>query len=200
MHSQSVLRKLCRQKRNKLSGQAQRQHAKSATLKLLRSPVLQRAKRVSVFFTRDGELDTELLIKSLWRRNISVYLPILTHFAPQPMRFALYTPRTRLHPNVFGIPEPKVGKRRLIPGHQLDVVITPLACFDHLGNRIGMGGGYYDRTFRFKLGFFDPRPKLIGWAHQCQQVPELPRQPWDIPLNAIVTEDTLRFFRHAPIS
>ncbi|MDX1795102.1 MAG: 5-formyltetrahydrofolate cyclo-ligase [Hydrogenovibrio sp.] len=196
MHSQSSLRKLCRQKRNQLDKKTQQRHAKSATLRLLRSPILQRAKRVSVFLTRDGELETRWLVQALWQRKIEVYLPVLTRYAPQPMRFARYTPNTRLQPNVFDIPEPQIGKRRLIAGHQLDVVITPLACFDHLGNRIGMGGGYYDRTFRFKLGFFDPRPSLVGWAHQCQQVSELPRQPWDIPLNAIVTEERIRFFRH----
>jgi 5-formyltetrahydrofolate cyclo-ligase len=194
MTSQATLRQQCRKNRRSLSPEAQRQHAKAAAKLILRSRFLTRARKVSLFLSEDGELDTQYLIKALWQRKIEVYLPVLTQYLRRPMMFAPYTPATRLVPKYFGIREPQVGKHLLIDGKHLDLVITPLVCFDATGNRIGMGGGYYDKTFQFKRLFPGLSPKLIGWAHQCQKVDALPSQPWDIKLNGLVTEKQTTVF------
>ena len=64
----------------------------------------------------------------------------------------------------------------------------PLVGFDAAGNRLGMGGGFYDRTLAFMQRVPRPSPVLIGVAHQCQQEAQLPAAAWDIPLQLIVTD------------
>lgn len=155
---------------------------------------MMRVQKIALFLPEDGELDTLPLIHALWQRKIKVYLPILTRYRRRPMRFAPFTLKSKLAANHFGINEPQVDKRQLIDGSRLDIVITPLVCFDAAGNRIGMGGGYYDKTFQFKRYFAHSSPKLIGWAHQCQKVESLARQPWDVRLDGLVTEEKLTLF------
>ncbi|GAB6034439.1 5-formyltetrahydrofolate cyclo-ligase [Galenea microaerophila] len=182
------LRQQLRQIRQSLSPLQQIHHAEQATLKLLRSPWLQRSKHIAVFLSQKGELSTEPLIQALWQRGHHVYLPVLNTLRGRPMAFAPFTPESQLLPAKFGIPEPMTVDHQHRFGNQLEVVITPLVGFDEQGHRIGMGGGFYDRTFAFKRRLHLERPKLIGWAHECQKVAHIDAQPWDVPLDAIVTE------------
>lgn len=190
------LRKTCREKRNQLNPEQQFHHAKKASHLLLRSNWLQRPKRIAVYFAQDGELNTDLLIDALWERNHQVFLPVLKTLRGRHMAFAEYTPQSELVPNRFGILEPQAQNQYHLTGQQLDLVLMPLTCFDLQGNRIGMGGGFYDRTFQFKRwqSHSRSRPKLIGWAHQCQQVEPLNPEPWDIPLDGLVTEKKIYTF------
>ena len=110
------------------------------------------------------------------------------------MAFAPYSPDTLLVKAYFDILEPKIAQQHHKHGLQMEVVIVPLVGFDKAGNRLGMGGGYYDRTFTRKHTLHLQRPKLIGWAHECQKVPQLPTQPWDVPLDAVVTEKQIYRF------
>ena len=71
------------------------------------------------------------------------------------------------------------------PPAQLDLILAPLVAFDRAGGRLGMGGGYYDRLLSA------PRPPVIGVAHGCQEVPRVPLDAWDQPVDAIVTETAL---------
>lgn len=195
MTPQVQLRQHCRQRRNALSPERQQIHAQQATRLLLRSPLLMRSRKIALFLPTDGELDTLPLIQTLWQRKVKVYLPLLTRFRRRPMLFAPFTADTPLLENYFGILEPQVPKHQLISGQHLNSVVMPLACFDALGNRIGMGGGFYDKTFQFKRLRNASTPKLIGWAHQCQKIDTIQTQPWDIPLDALVTENSCQIFR-----
>ena len=105
------------------------------------------------------------------------------------MVFVEYAENTAMAMNRFNIPEP-VDQHKAIDAAALDVVITPLVAFDKTGNRLGMGGGFYDRTFSFindnpnlgEGGFHAPsvaKPKQIGVGHSCQQVDELQAESWD---------------------
>lgn len=79
----------------------------------------------------------------------------------------------------------------------LDLIILPLVAFDLSGNRLGMGGGFYDRTLSFKHQRCHWKgPKLIGIAHELQRVDLLPVNDWDIPLDAVITEQKLYQFTH----
>lgn len=187
------LRKTLRQTRRNLTVSDQRQHALAATHYLLRSRWLQRPKRVAVFLAQDGELTTDLLIKHLWHRGHQVLLPIIQPKSGQ-LKFAQYLPNTPLVANQFGILEPDVAQHVALSAKAVDVVLMPLVGFDLNGNRLGMGGGFYDKTFAFKLGV-KRRPHLVGWAHGCQQVASLPTQPWDVPMDALVTESGLVQFK-----
>ena len=72
---------------------------------------------------------------------------------------------------------------------ELDVVVTPLVAFDNQRNRIGMGGGYFDRTFTYlRNRQYWLRPKLIGVAFECQRVATIAPNPWDIPIFRVFTE------------
>jgi 5-formyltetrahydrofolate cyclo-ligase len=103
------------------------------------------------------------------------------------MRFRKLNADSSLSPNRFGLLEPQEGE--FVDPHRLDIVITPLVAFDSSGNRIGMGGGYFDRTFSFlKTRKLWMRPKLIGVAFACQKVKKISPNPWDIGLFRIVTE------------
>lgn len=96
--------------------------------------------------------------------------------------------------NRFGIAEPSLrfGARRpnRLPAWALDTLIVPLVGFDQEANRMGMGGGFYDRTLSF-MRYRRPAPALIGVAHACQQVAHLPVEPWDIPLTTIATDTSI---------
>ena len=71
----------------------------------------------------------------------------------------------------------------MLPLNELDIIFTPLVAFDRQGNRLGMGGGFYDRTLQqWQQKSFIP----VGLAHQCQQVEKLPVETWDIPLERIL--------------
>lgn len=106
------------------------------------------------------------------------------------MTFVEISPDTELLGNRYGIQEPVSGET--VGARELDIVLLPLLGFDICGNRIGMGGGYYDRAFSFlKNRECYLRPKLIGLAYASQRLDEISPSPWDIPLFRVVTESQL---------
>lgn len=146
------------------------------------------AKRVSVYLSSDGEIDLSPIIKLCWKQGKTLYLPVLHPIKHNTLWFSRFTPKTRLNKNKYKILEPSV-KRTHIKPWALDLVIMPLVAFDEQCARMGMGGGYYDRTFAFsqkKKGM--KGPKLIGTAHQIQQTSSLPLKAWDIPMHGVVTD------------
>lgn len=70
----------------------------------------------------------------------------------------------------------------------LDAIFMPLVGFDREGHRLGMGGGFYDRTLAFTRHWPRAVPKLVGLGHHSQEVARLPVQPWDVSLHAIATD------------
>jgi len=155
---------------------------------LMRHPAYLRAWSFATYLANDGELDPTWLVRRAWANGRHCYLPVLVD-RPEPMlRFAPYTPGTRFRCNRFGIPEPDVPRRELLPARALDLLLLPLVAFDDLGNRLGMGGGYFDRTLAYQLGRSWVRPRLLGVGYAFQQVPTLAAAAWDVPLHGIVTE------------
>ena len=131
------------------------------------------------------EVDTNSIIERAWRANKRVFAPVIS--APGEMTFTQLLPETTLVRNRFGLWEPVSGIQ--IEPSDLDVVATPLVAFDHQCNRIGMGGGYFDRTFAFLRGRHSwLRPKLIGLAFDCQKVEKITPNPWDIRLYRVFSE------------
>ncbi len=91
--------------------------------------------------------------------------------------------------NKFGILEPACKPKYWLKPRQMDLMLLPLVAFDEAGNRLGMGGGFYDRSLaHLKLRQHVRKPYLIGLAHECQKAGNVLVQSWDVPLNAIVTE------------
>lgn len=147
-------------------------------------PPIVMAHSVALFLSFDGELDTQPLIDLLWRSGKKVYLPVLHPFSPGNLLFLNYHPASELLINRLKIQEPKLDVRDVLPLSELDVLITPLVAFDVNGQRLGMGGGFYDRTLQ-NWQQYGLHP--VGYAHDCQQVEQLPVEKWDIPLPAVVT-------------
>lgn len=159
-------------------------------------PSLRRARRIGAYLAQGSELDLEAYLRASLERGREVYLPRLMASGGR-MRFARYEPDMSLVRNRFGIPEP--GRDAPTVGARfLDAVLLPLVAFDATGTRLGSGAGYYDRCFAFRAGRRAwIAPLLVGVGFACQEVPRLPRQPWDVPLDAVVTERGFRRFPDA---
>lgn len=99
-----------------------------------------------------------------------------------PLKFRHWTPEAAMVPGPFGAQVPAEGDW-LVP----DLIILPLVAFDRRGTRLGYGGGFYDRSLA-QLTEAASRPAAIGFAYAAQELPELPREPTDQPLDLIVTE------------
>jgi len=146
--------------------------------------------RVGIYLTHGSELDTAPLIAMAQRRGWRLYVPVLLPSRTRGMVFApLDGPMQR---NRYGISQPADSTLRLHP-RWLDLVYVPLVAFGSRGERLGSGAGYYDRAFTFRHG--RNRPRLVGLAFECQQAPALQLQPWDVALDAVVTERATHRFR-----
>ena len=124
-------------------------------------------------------------MQAIWQADKICYLPILTD--TKVLQFIRYNRDDELQPNQHFIPEP-VNRQQTIHPEKLDLVIMPLIAFDPCGNRIGTGGGYYDRTFAFLFNHPTVAPFMLGLAFQLQKCPEIYPEPWDIKLNGVLTE------------
>ena len=176
------LRQQMRETRQKQTALQQQQAAQHITEKALKLIEQQRAKNIALYLAFDGEISTKPLINQLWQQGKHVYLPVLHPFVHGHLLFLRYLPDTPMKANKFGILEPHLNVKSVLPIEQLDIIFTPLVAFDKLGNRLGMGGGFYDRTLQNSQHRFI----TVGLAHQCQQVEALPIENWDIPLEHIL--------------
>ncbi|WP_372873146.1 5-formyltetrahydrofolate cyclo-ligase [Shewanella sp.] len=186
--ARSAIRKQVRRLRRALSEDTQASAAHQAAIHL--QTELKGAQRVALYLENDGEISPRPLIAALWQQEVEVYLPVLHPFAEGHLLFIRYDAQTDMRENLYGIPEPVLACHRLCPANRLDAIITPLVAFDETGNRLGMGGGFYDRT----LAHLPDTTRVIGLAHDCQRLPVLPIEAWDVPLATIVTPSTIYRF------
>lgn len=170
---------------------AQRLHAAHRLAEAVASlDVFATAQHISGYLAFDGEVDPTPLLERALAMGKRVYLPVLLRKPHPHMLFAPYRPPDSvLKPNYFGIPEPQVPIEDCLRPEQVNLVLTPLVAFDERGTRVGMGGGFYDRTFAFLLKGPDSGPCLLGLAYEMQKMTDLPRRSWDVPLHGIVTEE-----------
>lgn len=144
-----------------------------------------RARSIACYLSMDEEVDTWPIIARAWRRKKRIFVPLTVR--GRLLTFREVTPDSDLVHNEWGLLEPVNGA--FIEPHRLDLVLTPLVAFDDERHRLGMGGGYYDRTFAFlherRRRF---RPKLVGLAFDCQRTQKIAVNPWDIALYRVITE------------
>ncbi len=191
--SKSSLRAGLRRQRQDLSRAQQRQAAVALARLVSRQPFFLRARRLALYLANDGELDPLFLLELAAAAHKSTYLPVLDPLARRFLYFQRWQPNQPLSPNRYGIPEPRSRRGFHAPPWTLDIVFLPLVGFDDRGNRLGMGGGFYDRTFDPGRGA-GRRPLLVGLAHDFQQVDALPADPWDVPLDIIATDRRILSF------
>ena len=156
---------------------------------LERLGLFRRGAHVALYLPMRGEVDVRPCLAVARRRGTRLYVPRIVSRRRCRMLFAPWTTDGVHRNNAFGIAEPctAAGARPVIG---LDAVVLPLVGFDAAGNRLGMGAGYYDRALRRRLERDTQwrRPRLVGVAYACQQVPAIPASPWDVPLDLVVTE------------
>ena len=130
------------------------------------------------------------IMTAIWEAKKNCYLPILSK--SQTLVFGAYESHTMLKTNRYHIPEPDISS--YFPLEQLDLVLMPLVGFDLQGHRLGMGGGYYDRTFQFLLDKKIRKPFMLGLAYELQKVEHIPMDSWDISMDGVLTEEKLYLF------
>ncbi|OAI49147.1 hypothetical protein AYO45_03320 [Gammaproteobacteria bacterium SCGC AG-212-F23] len=146
--------------------------------------IFQKSQSIACYLPREEEFNSMPMIQAIWRSGKKCYLPVL--LPDRSLVFASYKINDALVPNRYNILEPENTER--IPAQQLDLVLMPLVAFDENGGRLGMGGGYYDRTFAFTKKAVSTKPFLMGVAYALQQVDMLPQDEWDVVLDGIITE------------
>ena len=190
-HSQPSIvdiRQLKRNQRRSLSAESQQQHSKALCQNIIQQKSYRNSQRVACYLANDGEIDPYQLIEHAWFANKDVYLPVLSPIK-NSLYFAHYDENSRFKHNRFNIAEPICQPSDWIRASQLDLLLLPLVAFDANGNRVGMGGGFYDRTLAYlQHRRYWRKPVLMGLAHEIQRTDQLDSQRWDIPMDYIITE------------
>ena len=202
-------RQFTRQRRQLTAGE-RRQYARMASLHLIKlQQRLSPHAKIGLYYDGFGELPTQPLLDWIIRSNYQPYLPVVgslgrtkngnndkrLRFVPIYQSKLLNIP-TRIH----SLGMKQNHHRRLLWAHELDVIICPLVAVDKSGNRMGMGGGFYDTTLGKSHQAGLKKPLKIGWCYDFQVVEQLERQPWDVPLDGIITPSGLRWFKRNQIT
>ena len=190
------LRRQLRARRRAIPRAERREADRSIRASLQALGVWKRGARVAAFLSMPGEVDLRPCFGPAWQRGVAIYVPHILHARSGAMAFVPLQAGAALHGNRFGIAEPAGGARGRIPLRHLDTVLVPLVGFDALGSRLGMGAGFYDRALRPRRDRTQAfrRPRLIGVAYSVQQVERLDPAPWDVALDAVVTERGILHF------
>lgn len=176
-----------RRRRNDLDEDDQAAATMAVMARLARVPILREAAVVAGYRAVRGEVDIDASLSLLAERGTTITVPRVNG---EHLEFVRWTPEQPAEPGSFGIPEPTAGALVALDHH--DVVLAPLVAFDGSGNRLGQGGGFYDRALA-RCG--RRRPTVIGVAHALQQVDRVPVETWDIAIDAVVTEEAVIEFR-----
>lgn len=187
--SRPALRRKLRQARRQLTPAQQRLAAGRLYRQLAQHPVFRRARHIALYLPNDGEIDPGLLLRAAQRRGKATYLPVLNPWPRTRMVFQRIKPGERLRRNRFDIFEPVIRSARQRRVWALDLLLMPLVGFDGKGGRLGMGGGFYDRSLAYRaMRKKSHKPTLLGLAHECQRVDQLPLESWDVPIQGTVTD------------
>ncbi|MDY7562320.1 5-formyltetrahydrofolate cyclo-ligase [Pseudomonas sp. 10B1] len=187
--SRQQLRTQLRKTRRALNPSQQRQAARGLYRQLAQNPLFRRARHIALYIPNDGEIDPRLLLRAAQRRGKKTYLPVLSAWPRTKMVFQRVIHGETFRPNRFRIPEPRsnVARQRLV--WTLDLILLPLVGFDDVGGRLGMGGGFYDRSLAYQARRKAwQKPVLLGLAHECQKIDQLAQASWDVPLQGTVTD------------
>ena len=181
-----TLRSSLREKRQELSPEQQETAAASLFSMLGNQDFFRAAQRIAFYQAADGEIDPRMLLDLAISEGKSCFLPVIQQDNPEFISFAPYDADTELVPNKWGIAEPPASE--IISPTNFDVVFVPLVVFSKDCFRLGMGKGFYDRTFSFKILNRRSSPMLVGLAHENQLVDSFPVESWDVRLDAVATE------------
>jgi 5-formyltetrahydrofolate cyclo-ligase len=184
--ARKALRAELRARRRALTSEQRARAARQVARNIDRAFHLKPGMRVAIYASFPEELDSAPLLRLARQRGCRIFLPRIDTRTIS-MKFVEALSGARETVNHLGIVEPH--GTRSVPARWLDLVLLPLVGFDAHGMRLGMGGGYYDRTFSFRNRHTAWRgPRLVGVAYSFQQVPSITREAHDVSLDAVVTE------------
>ena len=191
MNERQALRRQLRAQRAGLNPKWCEQTSRLICEQLIRSWTYRRARRIAMYLSSGNEVNLDHLIEHAWANGKQVYLPVLGLRFTGQLWFVPFTADSTLYANRFGIPEPQHHTHdRRTALRELDLILMPLVGFDDCGNRLGMGGGFYDKSLHtLHCGQrIWTRPKHIGIAYEMQRVTQIQGEAWDVPLDGITTE------------
>ena len=202
--NQAPSRREINRQRRALSEQQRRSAAALAKRFLYKLPPrLPKGAKVALYIDDFGELPTQPVLIWCLQMGYQAYLPVINtlgkddkriRFTPIKHNKLINIPTLR---HAFGMKQSK--QRHLLEAEALDLIICPLVAADEHGNRMGMGGGFYDATLAKSYQYGSSKtlgkhPLRVGWCYEFQVVDLLPTQPWDVPLNALITPEKIRWF------
>ncbi len=187
-----MLRKQLRNKRSIHPNWYRQRSATQAAQHLRASGLLTSHRIIASYIDVEQEFPTTIVNEAIVAHGQELMLPVITNYQAAEMRFTAWKFRTKFEINRYAIPEP-IGTIQRLQLIEPDLILLPLLGFDLKGNRIGMGGGYYDRYLSKFTG--NNTPRLIGLAFNNQQVESIPSEKFDIPIDCILTESGLQYFR-----
>ncbi|EKD54540.1 MAG: hypothetical protein ACD_60C00072G0009 [uncultured bacterium] len=190
-NSKSTFRTVLLSKRRAISLSDRHQAAEQAAKLFVAMDLFQHSQHIACYYPMQDEFDCLPIIQHIWRAEKKCYLPSLVA-DEKKLDFFSYQQNDSLQLNRYKIPEP-VNKKK-IAIEQLDIVLMPLVGFDLAGHRLGMGLGYYDKTFDFLRTSANKACYLFGLAFTVQCVDSLPYDSWDIPLDGVITEKNIIYF------
>ncbi|MFB2538750.1 MULTISPECIES: 5-formyltetrahydrofolate cyclo-ligase [unclassified Acinetobacter] len=187
-------RRLIAKQRRQLSIFQLRQAEQKVLQRLKNDAKINHAQHIGIYLDAFGEIPTRQFITYLLSQKKSVYLPKICSMNQRLLwqKISINQLRQqRFYKHRLGMFESALG--RATNTQKLDIIIMPLVLFDHFGQRVGMGGGYYDRT----LSRYPYLPYRLALAHDFQCVAEkLIQQKWDENINAVCTPT--HFYRFKP--
>jgi 5-formyltetrahydrofolate cyclo-ligase len=191
MDTRQSSRKKLQQQRAKITLSEQKKTSAIITEQLSQHPIFLQSRTIASYQAIQREIDSSALIQKAWKNKQNCYLPVLQG---QQLIFCPYQADTLLKKNQFNIPEPSLALNACIAPENIDLVLVPLVGFTEKAQRLGMGAGFYDRSFAFLLNSPRPaRPFLLGLAYEWQKLASFTEKSWDVPLNAVITEKQIYY-------
>ncbi len=185
MTDKKAIRQQYRKKRSALPAYRQKLASYAIADKVLRKiSAIRRAGTIAFYIPNEGEIDLFPLMLHCLKHGRQCYLPVLECPDEKKLLFAEWVPGQVMKKNKYGIAEPVVPHHHLLSAAEMDLIFMPLVAFDDSGNRLGMGGGYYDRTLAECCfggsATLSKKPFLVATGHDVQYIPQLPNDTWDI--------------------
>ncbi len=193
MLDKKSIRAFVRRQRQSISKSSQRTAAIGLANQLQSLPEIQTAKMIGMYLASDGEIDLGPSMEWCWDNQIETCIPIVQR-QTKILYFVPFRRNTALVKNRLGIFEPEVSKNKKLEVGNLDILFLPLVAFDLHGTRLGMGGGFYDSTLQANRNAGGSEPLRIGVAHELQRVEKIEPDPWDMPVDMIITDRLIRVF------
>lgn len=183
MHTKEAIRKELLKARREMNEDDVTKFSHDIFLQLINSQVFKESKNIMIYLSFNNEVDTYKLMKYCLNSGKRVIVPYCIKEERKIIPSEVKNPDTELKLNSIGYKEPDIESLREVKVEDIDLVIVPGVVFDESGNRIGFGGGYYDRF----LKRLKSTTMTIAICYDYQIIDRVPVDEFDIPVKSIIT-------------